>query len=165
MAKFIFRSLVQRIALPYAVFDLHFHPRNRDQFAIASSTGCIALFSVSSTSVNETQTQPNIQQIWTKQVHEDPSIPALFLAWTPDNWFSNSSADGFAVTFSDSRTSVFGTVKDTTDADGFDEWGSFEAKQMIEVWYVALAALDQSSSESEKDNDVVPFMYTGNPSS
>ena len=162
MANFIFRSLVQRIALPYAVFDLHFHPRNRDQFAIASSTGCIALFNVSSNSVNETQTQPNIQHIWTKQVHEDPSIPALFLAWTPDNWFSNPSADGFAVTFSDSRTSVFGTVKDTTDADGFDEWGSFEAKQMIEVWYVALAALDQSSSESEKDNDVVPFMYTGN---
>ncbi|KAJ5233579.1 uncharacterized protein N7469_005345 [Penicillium citrinum] len=151
-------SLVQRIALPYAVFDLHFHPRNRDQFAIASSTGCIALFTVSSDSFTA---QPNIQRVWTKQVHEDSSIPALFLAWAPDNWFPNPSADGFAVTFSDSRTSVFGTVKDTTDADGFEEWGSFEAKQMIEVWYVALAAM-QSSSENDKDNDVLPFMYTGN---
>jgi diphthamide biosynthesis protein 7 len=106
--------------------------------------------------------QPNIEQLWTKQVHEDPSIPALFLAWTPQNWFPSPSADGFAVTFSDSRTAVFGTEKDITEEDGLIEWGSFEAKQMIEVWFVALAAMTQSSQESEKKQNTIPFMYTGN---
>lgn len=111
---------------------------------------------------NDTSSQPNIEQIWTKQVHDDPSIPALFLAWTPENWFSNPSADGFAVTFSDSRTSVFGTVKDLIEEDGFNEWGSFEAKQMIEVWFVAFAAMAPSSGENEGKENKVPFMYTGN---
>ncbi|KAJ5396704.1 hypothetical protein N7509_004817 [Penicillium cosmopolitanum] len=155
-------SLVQRVPLPYAVFDLHFHPRNRSQFAIASSTGCVALFNVNSGFANDASSQPNIEQIWTKQVHDDPSIPALFLAWTPQNWFSNPSADGFAVTFSDSRTSVFGTVEDITEEAGLDEWGSFEAKQMIEVWFVALAAMTPSSGENEGKENNVPFMYTGN---
>jgi diphthamide biosynthesis protein 7 len=153
---------VQQVPLPYAVFDLHFHPRNRSQFAIASSTGCIALFNVNPDSGNDTSSQPNIEKIWTKQVHDDPSVPALFLAWTPENWFSNPAADGFAVTFSDSRTSVFGTVKDITEEDGLDEWGSFEAKQMIEVWFVALAAMTPSSGGNEGKENKLPFMYTGN---
>lgn len=156
------RSLVQRIPLPYAVFDLHFHPRNRNQFAIASSTGCVALFNVSPSQNNDVASEPNIHQLWEKQVHEDSSIPALFLAWTPDNWFPNPSADGFAVTFSDSRTSVFGTAKDLTQEDGLEEWGIFEAKQMIEVWFVALAAMSSSSDTEEAKNNKLPFMYTGN---
>ncbi|CAI7677995.1 unnamed protein product [Penicillium pancosmium] len=155
-------SLVQRVPLPYAVFDLHFHPRNHSQFAIASSTGCVALFNVNYGFANDASSQPNIELIWTKQVHDDPSIPALFLAWTLQNWFSNPSADGFAVTFSDSRTSVFGTVEDITEEGGLDEWGSFEAKQMIEVWFVALAAMTPSSGENEGNENMVPFMYTGN---
>ncbi|KAJ6111813.1 hypothetical protein N7523_007874 [Penicillium sp. IBT 18751x] len=145
---------VQRLALPYAVFDLHFHPRDRSKFSIASSTGAVALFSVTSES-----TQPTINHIWTKQVHEDSSIPALFLAWTPENWFSQSKSDGFAVTFSDSRTAVFGTEGDLTEVDKITEWGSFEAKQMIEVWFVALTAMQGESTEKK---DIIPFMFTGN---
>jgi diphthamide biosynthesis protein 7 len=136
------------------VFDLHFHPRDRSKFAIASSTGAVALFSVSSESA-----QPAIDPIWTKQVHEDTSIPALFLAWTPENWFSQSQADGFAVTFSDSRTAVFGTESDLSAEDKITEWGSFEAKQMIEVWFVALAAMQGGTTELK---DTIPFMFTGN---
>jgi len=140
------------LALPYAVFDLHFHPRERSKFAITSSTGAVALFSVSES------TQPTINPIWTKQIHEDNSIPALFLAWTPQNWFPQPKADGFAVTFSDSRAAVFGTESDLTEEDKITEWGSFEARQMIEVWFVALAAMGGSA----QTKDTIPFMITGN---
>ncbi|KAJ5161108.1 hypothetical protein N7492_006500 [Penicillium capsulatum] len=149
-------SLVQRVALPYAVFDLHFHPRHRNKFAIASSTGCVALFNIP----NNTAT-PTINQIWTKQVHEDTSIPALFLAWAPQGWFPQKQADGFAVTFSDSRTAVFGTEGDLEDKAAIQEWGSFAARQMIEVWFVALAAMQQPR-EPEKQQNKTPFMFTGN---
>ncbi|KAJ5692501.1 hypothetical protein N7462_001924 [Penicillium macrosclerotiorum] len=148
-------SLVQRVSLPYAVFDLHFHPRDRNKFAIVTSTGCVSLFNVSTS-------PPTIHQVWTKQVHEDTSIPALFLAWTPESWCSGSKADGFAVTFSDSRTVVFGSEDALTDATALVEWGSFEAKQMIEVWFVALAAIPVSSQGIEEKKDIVPFMFTGN---
>ncbi|KAF3390553.1 Diphthine methyltransferase [Penicillium rolfsii] len=147
-------SLVQKVSLPYAVFDLHFHPRDTSKFAIASSTGCISLFEVSAT-------EPSIHQIWTKPVHENASIPALFLAWASKNWFSEPDADGFAVTFSDSRTTVFGTTKDITDGSAFTEWGSFEARQMIEVWFVALAEM-QVPGNGESKVDTIPFMFTGN---
>ena len=150
-------SLVQRVALPYAVFDLHFHPRDRSKLAIASSTGCVALFNVS----NGKNTHPTLDQIWTKQVHEDPSVPALFLAWAPQDWLPQKQADGFAVTFSDSRTSVFGTEGSIADEESISEWGSFPAKQMIEVWFVALAAMRQSP-ESGDGKHYTPFMFTGN---
>ncbi|CEJ57228.1 hypothetical protein PMG11_05928 [Penicillium brasilianum] len=146
-------SLVQKVSLPYAVFDLHFHPRDPSKFAIASSTGCISLFSISAT-------QPGIHQLWTKQVHEDSSIPALFFAWAPEKWLSQTDADGFAVTFSDSRTAVFGTTKDITDERAITEYGSFEARQMIEVWFVALAAMQGSQNDESKQH--IPFMFTGN---
>lgn len=150
-------SLVQRVALPYAVFDLHFHLRDRSKLAIASSTGCVALFIVS----NGTNTHPTLNQIWTKQVHEDSSVPSLFLAWAPKDWFPQKQADGFAVTFSDSRTSVFGTEGSIADEEGISEWGSFPAKQMIEVWFVALGAMRQTP-ESGDGQHYTPFMFTGN---
>lgn len=149
-----FSSLVQRLDLPYAVFDLHFHPREKDKFAIASSTGAVALFNLS-----RGQNQTSITPIWTKQVHEDPSIPTLFLAWTPDSWLPRPVSDGFAVTFSDSLTVVFGTNGALTDEAGFTELGSFHARQMIEVWFVALSTAKQSIENSAQNN--VPFMYTG----
>lgn len=150
------RSLVERLALPYAVFDLHFHPKDESRFAIASSTGCVALFKVSIDS-----TQPTFEPLWTKQVHEDPSIPALFLAWAPQNWFPQSKMDGFAVTFSDSLTAVFGTEGALSKEDEITELGSFQARQMIEVWFVALAAVPDSQS-ADQTRDTVPFMFTGN---
>ena len=157
------RSQIQRIAVPYAVFDLHFHPTEKNLFAIASSVGSVVLFQVSTDSGDPSTTNPSMTQLWTKQVHEDPSVPALFLAWAPQNWFPRSPADGFAVTFSDSRTAVFGTRGNLREEESVAEWGTFEAKQMIEVWFVALAAItgpetpdvDQTASET-------PFMFTGN---
>ncbi|KAJ5115024.1 hypothetical protein NUU61_000783 [Penicillium alfredii] len=166
-------SLIQRIALSYAVFDLHFHPRHPNTLAIASSVGSIALFKVSSAASAEDSLcpalHPSISHVWTKQVHEDPSIPALFLAWAPQTWFSRAGVDGFAVTFSDSRTAVFGVEGDLDNEEQITEWGTFEARQMIEVWFVALATIPQSLSTTihdetpEKESQQgVSFMFTGN---
>lgn len=124
--------------------------------------GSVALFQVSTDfSGNASTASPRITQLWTKQVHEDPSIPALFLAWAPQNWFPRPAADGFAVTFSDSRTSVFGTEGDIHDEDSVVEWGTYEAKQMIEVWFVALSTA-AGNPEAGKDQSTTPFMFTGN---
>ncbi|KAJ5154488.1 uncharacterized protein N7500_009927 [Penicillium coprophilum] len=151
---------IQRIAVPYAVFDLHFHPRNKNLFAIATSVGSVALFQVST--AGDTSASPSITQIWTKQVHEDPSIPALFLAWAPQNWFPQPAADGFAVTFSDSRTAVFGTEGDVRQEECVTEWGTYEAKQMIEVWFVALSTSRANPNAETQNPSAIPFMFTGN---
>ncbi|CAI7577383.1 unnamed protein product [Penicillium glandicola] len=155
-------SQIQRIAVPYAVFDLHFHPRQKNLFAIASSVGSVSLFQVSTTTGDASAT-PSVTQLWTKQVHEDPSIPALFLAWAPQNWFPKPAADGFAVTFSDSRTAVFGTEGDIRQ-ESIEEWGTYEAKQMIEVWFVALStSAGNPDVETQTPSAVAtPFMFTGN---
>ncbi|EAU38344.1 conserved hypothetical protein [Aspergillus terreus NIH2624] len=155
------RSLIQKIPLPYAVFDLHFHPTNPSILAIASSAASVALFQVSAT---------EITHLWTRPVHEDPSIPALFLAWTPPKWLSQDDADGFAVTFSDGTTSVFGAqVASSREEDkglarasasnDITELGSFAARQMIEVWFVALATYDDEPASPQSS---VPFLFTGN---
>ncbi|KAF4771902.1 hypothetical protein N7455_008120 [Penicillium solitum] len=153
-------SQIQRIAVPYAVFDLHFHPRNKSLFAIASSVGSVSLFQVSTT--GDASASPSITQLWTKQVHEDPSIPALFLAWAPQNWFPKPAADGFAVTFSDSRTAVFGTEGDIRQEENIEEWGTYEAKQMIEVWFVALSTSKGTPDAETQNPAAIPFMFTGN---
>lgn len=137
------------------MFDLHFHPRHRDKFAIASSTGCVTLFKI-----GHQPTQPYIELVWTKQVHGDPSIPALFLAWAPPHWFPNSKTDGFAVTFSDSRTVVFGTEGDLKEEHQLNELGVFNTRHLIEVWFVALATFSEPQSDDQK-RDLVPFMFTG----
>ncbi|KAJ5864776.1 uncharacterized protein N7529_006692 [Penicillium soppii] len=156
-------SQIQKIAVPYAVFDLHFHPTQKNIFAIASSVGSVALFQLSIDSTGDASTtDPNMTELWTKQVHEDSSIPALFLAWAPQNWFPRSPADGFAVTFSDSRTAVFGTQGDLRKEESVVEWGTYEAKQMIEVWFVALASMAGSSPAAGQKPIESPFMFTGN---
>lgn len=142
--------------VPYAVFDLHFHPRDPNLFAIAGSSGCVALFKVS----GEEET---ITPLWTLPVHEDTSIPALFLAWTPQNWFTQEKADGFAVTFSDGQTTVFGTTSgDITEREKITEVGTFRVKETIEIWFVALhvyqyAITDTNGGPSPK----LPFLFTG----
>lgn len=157
-----YRSQIQRIDLPYAVFDLHFHPKQKNLFATASSVGSVALFQVDFDSPGDVSTKdPIITQLWTKQVHEDPSIPCLFLAWAPSNWFPRHLADGFAVTFSDSRTAVFGTQDDIRSSPPI-EWGTFEATQMIEVWFVVLASITGSETPGTEKAPPTPFMFTGN---
>ncbi|KAB8260231.1 hypothetical protein BDV32DRAFT_158863 [Aspergillus pseudonomiae] len=145
---------IQTLPLPHAVFDLHFHPTDPTLFAIATSSASVSLFRVSLPSGGE----PEIRPLWTKAVHEDPSIPALFLAWTPASWLTAERADGVAVTFSDGRTSVFGApegISDGADAEsGLVEVGCFAARESIEVWFVAVAVLSDGEGRE-------PVMFTG----
>lgn len=98
----------------------------------------------------------SITPLWTKSVHEDSSIPALFLAWTPRDWLAKEEADGFAVTFSDGQTTVFGSsTGDITQAEEITDVGTYNARQMIEVWFVALA------SYYNTEDQAVPFLFTG----
>lgn len=173
------RTQISRYALEAAVFDLQFHPAPRDQgkntetetdreqniFAVAASDAFVSLFTVSP--------ETGFTCLWRKFVHEDPSIPALFLAWVPENWLPGSR-DGFAVTFSDGKTGVFGLEEgESASGDGADgeqgaELGVFEAKQLIEVWFVAMASYPvviEGSEDSypEKGGKVyAPYMFTGN---
>ena len=133
------------------MFDLHFHPRDPNLFAITGSSGCVALFRVLVSGGAE-----SITPLWTKPVHEDSSIPALFLAWTPRGWFTNEQADGFAVTFSDGQTTVFGNnTGNITQAEEITDVGTYHARQMIEVWFVALATYHNTEGQS------IPFLFTG----
>ncbi|KAL4980614.1 hypothetical protein BDW66DRAFT_147043 [Aspergillus desertorum] len=138
-----------------AVFDLHFHPRQDNILAIATSDASFSLFTVSP------ETETGFMLLWTKNVHENSSIPALFFAWLPENWLhtkgTGASSDGFAVTFSDGRTSVFGLTRNRDEP--VTVLGSFEAKQPIEVWFVAVASY-LNSSAAEKV--FTPYLFTGN---
>lgn len=146
------RIHIQTVPLQYAVFDLQFHPRDPTLLGVASSAAAVAFFRVSSTT--EGQGHPKIQHIRTIDVHEDSSIPALFLAWSPER-FLRGNAEAFAVTYSDGRTSVFETKNDLTKAE-FTEH-QFQPKQMIEVWFVALGTF-QEDWESDKSYS---FLFTG----
>ncbi|KAL6240139.1 hypothetical protein BDW75DRAFT_197064 [Aspergillus navahoensis] len=152
-------ALTQKSIYPInaAVFDLHFHPRQDDIFAIATSDASISLFAVSP------KTEAGFTLLWTKSVHEDPTIPALFLAWLPEIWLNpkraGASSDGFAVTFSDGRTGVFSLTGNQDEP--VTELGSFEAKQPIEVWFVAAASY-LTSSPAEKVHTYTPYLFTGN---
>ncbi|KAE8336109.1 hypothetical protein BDV24DRAFT_178803 [Aspergillus arachidicola] len=154
---------IQKIPLPHAVFDLHFHPSKPTLFAITTSSGSVSLFRLTTPSGRD----PEILPLWTKPVHDDPSIPALFLAWTPASWLNGANADGFAVTFSDGRTGVFGCSADSISgeadgvsnvgagADALVEVGCFAVREMIEVWFVALAEFSTSGGGGER------FLFTG----
>ncbi|KAE8350723.1 hypothetical protein BDV28DRAFT_150670 [Aspergillus coremiiformis] len=144
-------SQIQKIPLPYAVFDLHFHPTDPTCLAVATSTASVALFRLSAGPT------PELHPVWTKSVHEDPSIPALFLAWMPTRFLDCGQADGFAVTFSDGRTAVWGCSRGMSDPEQITEVGSFAAREMIEVWFVALGVFSDDGSSRE-----IPFMFTGN---
>ncbi|KAL4901391.1 hypothetical protein BDW74DRAFT_187777 [Aspergillus multicolor] len=161
-------ALTQKSTYPIivAVFDLHFHPKQDNILAIATSDASVSIFRVSP------ESETGFTLLWTKTVHEDPSVPALFLAWLPDNWLIPSPAkanqDGFAVTFSDGRTGVFGLTGDATGLEAVEggdvdeqitELGSFDAKQPIEVWFVAVASYLNSSAEIPA---YTPYMFTGN---
>ena len=142
--------------MPYAVFDLQFHPSRHSLFARATSTGSVALFDTAI----PTSSTPAISLLWTHSVHEDPSVSALYLSWAPAGWFRNPQVDALALTFSNGQTGLFASGHgDISEEDSLFEVGSFEAKQTIEMWFVALATLDEKRADSTATR--IPFMFTG----
>ncbi|PYH41954.1 uncharacterized protein BP01DRAFT_347991 [Aspergillus saccharolyticus JOP 1030-1] len=159
-------TLLYKHSLPYAVFDLHFHPRDPSLLSIATSAGSVAFFRLTSGVKDD---PPTLTPLLTQPVHEDPSIPALFLAWTPSTWPSitpDSSLDAFAVTFSDSRTTIFqytpGASPDSPPQ--ITELDTFPASQAIEVWFAALATFHDptTTTTSSSSQQQVPYIFTGN---
>lgn len=62
---------------------------------------------------------------------------------------------------------MFGTEGKLTEEDQITELGVFEARQMIEIWFVALSAIpgitETGEGEATKQKrDTMPFMFTGN---
>ena len=139
--------LIQRFPLPYAVFDLHFHPSQPSLLAVATSTGSVALFSVL-VSRNDAQ----IIHIWTRLI--DPEVSGLFLTWAPDKFFPDPKTDGLAVTLSDGRTTILASDDYFSKQDTISEMAVFQAKHTIEVWFVALATFVTLTG-------AWPFMFTG----
>ncbi|PYI33615.1 hypothetical protein BP00DRAFT_391786 [Aspergillus indologenus CBS 114.80] len=169
-------TLLSKLPLPYAVFDLHFHPRDPSLLSIATSAGSVAFFRLTP-GENDDQ-PPTLNHLLTHAVHEDPSIPALFLAWTPSTWPSltpgtntdNTPLDAFAVTFSDSLTTIFQYTPgpDPDSPPQIAELDSFPASQAIEVWFAALATFPNASSSQQQQQQQqqaqqqIPYIFTGN---
>ncbi|OJD22929.1 hypothetical protein ACJ73_05725 [Blastomyces percursus] len=112
---------IHKIPLPHAVFDLHFSLRDQSLFAIATSAASISLYRLEYSSP---KAPSSIIHLTTIPVHEDPSISSLYLSWLPpsslpagnkevnhshdrDHSPNRASTDGFAVSFSDGRVSIF----------------------------------------------------------
>ncbi|KAL3463028.1 hypothetical protein BJX64DRAFT_132276 [Aspergillus heterothallicus] len=156
---------ISRYPLPHAVFDLHFHPQIPNLLGIATSAGTVSLFNVSTA-----DGEARFTQLATYSVHDDPSIPALYLAWLPQGWLPGSGRDGFAVTFSDGRTGVFGvdftsaaaaTDRKYGESDEVTELASFNAKQPIEIWFVAAASFPHSQEKDTAQPTSTPYLFTG----
>ncbi|KKZ67061.1 hypothetical protein EMCG_07232 [[Emmonsia] crescens] len=138
---------IHKTPLLHAVFDLHFSPRDHTLFAIATSAASVSLYHLESSCPS---TPSSIIHLTTIPVHEDPSIPALYLSWLPpphltaenkrsqghDHYHDQSSTDGFAVTFSDGRVSIFHT--NPPSSHNFSKESMTEIVlpgEPIEVWF------------------------------
>ncbi|KAL4796930.1 hypothetical protein BDV19DRAFT_360102 [Aspergillus venezuelensis] len=171
---------ISRYPIDAAVFDLQFRDRSgasngkfpSNIFAIAASDASVSLFTV----FPESESNPGFACLWKSTVHEDHSIPSLYLAWLPENWLPTHQKNnsGFAVTFSDGLTKVFSINEPSTqDGEGNEtvkvtELGVYEAKQPIEIWFVAAASyptlLDTSTTQegSVEGSLATPYLFTGN---
>ncbi|KGQ00787.1 hypothetical protein PAAG_12547 [Paracoccidioides lutzii Pb01] len=110
---------IHKISLPHAVFDLHFSPRDPTLIAIATSVASVSLYSLGSLKNHDsTASNPDIIiHLTTIPVHEDLATSVLYLSWLPPGHLTTGhkyshdqlATDGFAVSFSDGRVSIFHT--------------------------------------------------------
>ncbi|PGH11692.1 hypothetical protein AJ79_04715 [Helicocarpus griseus UAMH5409] len=154
---------IHKTPLPQAVFDLHFSPRDPTLLAIATSAASVSLYRLETCSSASTPTGLTHQT--TIPVHEDPSIPALFLSWLPPPPGSHdiehakpcTDIDGFAVSFSDGQVSIFHT---NPPSHSFSKESLTEIAlpgEPIEVWYTAFH-LRQNGSLAGKG---YPMLFSG----
>ncbi|BCS14937.1 hypothetical protein ALUC_70170S [Aspergillus luchuensis] len=162
-------TLRHKHPLPFAVFDLHFHPTDPTLAAIATSAASVVFFRITPDFDAGEDVSSCIKEIHSHQVHEDPSIPALYLAWLPAGWHSTTTSTsttnpegeteyGFAVTFSDGLTTIFNTnLSSLPNSFSIAEESSYPATQQIEVWFVAAATYPPPQS----DGDKMRYIFTG----
>ncbi len=99
-------NLLQTKALPYALLDLHFSPRNPSIFAVATSVGSVSLFSL------DFARDSNLMFIRSVQVC-DSSILVLSLAYQVQDSIRGSPL--IAVSLSNGHLAVFDEEQDEQD--------------------------------------------------
>ncbi|EEP82738.1 predicted protein [Uncinocarpus reesii 1704] len=110
-------SPVQSLPLDSAVFDFQFSPRDPSLFAVALSKSVVSLYRIE-ISNDELNLSARIVFVRSINIHEDAAQLALCLAWIPTGSRQQNKEDtpdikdGFAVSFSDGRVSVFYTKSD-----------------------------------------------------
>lgn len=159
------------VPLPYAVFDIKFHPIRQHILGVAGSDGSNSVYSVSKDdqSVSDSTTGPQIQHMWTTST-ERPGISALYFSWFPEDWFPLNTVpytDGFAVSFSNGQTRIYvleplrGKSHDL--AKNMGDWKYIiheylpERRKNIEPWFVALAKYENPNVNGGMES----YMFTG----
>ncbi|EEA18997.1 hypothetical protein TMatcc_010460 [Talaromyces marneffei ATCC 18224] len=164
----------QVVPLPYAVFDIKFHPIRQHILGVAGSDGSISVYSVSKEDHRDRTTDPQIQHYWTSSA-EHPGVSALYFSWFPEDWFPLASipyTDGFVVSFSNgtTRTCVLdplpGKSYDIAKNKGSKNGGSWqfisteylpERRKNIEPWFLALAKYQNPNLPGGMES----YMFTG----
>ncbi|EER44560.1 conserved hypothetical protein [Histoplasma capsulatum var. duboisii H88] len=142
---------IHKTLLPHAVFDVHFSPRDPSLFAIATSNASVSLYNLEYSSP---QNPHIILHLTTITAHENPSIPSLYLSWLPPSHLTAGnkgkehshahgyspdqlSTDGFAVSFSDGRVSIFHTNSPSHDFSQDSMTEIVLPGEPVEVWFTA----------------------------
>ncbi|OJD15405.1 hypothetical protein AJ78_04337 [Emergomyces pasteurianus Ep9510] len=158
---------IHKTSLPHAVFDLHFSPRDPTLFAIATSAACVSLYRLEATHehgpCSSLSSPTSITHLTSIPVHEDPSIPALYFSWLPpplltarskrslnhDQYHGQLSTDGFAVSFSDGRVSIFHTNPPSHDISKESMTEIALPGEPVEVWFTTFHYGSSLSGEEQ----------------
>ncbi|OAX83373.1 hypothetical protein ACJ72_02265 [Emergomyces africanus] len=144
---------IHKISLPHAVFDLHFSPRDPTLFAVATNAASVCLYRLEASHANGRSSSlssfTSITLLTSIPVHDDTSISALYFSWLPpptlttgsrgslDHDYHNGqlSTDGFAVSFSDGRVSVFHTNSPSHEISKESMTEIALPGEPVEVWF------------------------------
>lgn len=148
----LYRQQKQVVPLPYAVFDIEFHPIRKHILGVVGSDGSISVYSVSKDENTDGSTVPQIQHFWST-AGERPGVSALYFSWFPKDWFPLASipyTDGFAVSLSNGTTRILLLEPEPRKSHDIaqnrkGDWNFLcseylpERRKGIEPWIVALA--------------------------
>ena len=116
-------SLIQTINTPYAVLDLHFSPSEPKLLAVATSTGCICLYTTESFGPDPIGHVKTIDLV-------DSSTLVLALAWCP----TSMDRSTIAASFSDGRIA-------TIDYEAPESSFKAATSHSLEAWTLAWSAM------------------------
>lgn len=170
----LYRQQKQVVPLPYAVFDIEFHPIRQHILGVVGSDGSISVYSVSKDENTDGSTVPQVQHFWSTK-GERPGVSALYFSWFPKDWFPLATipyTDGFVVSLSDGTTRILilqpepGMSYDIAKNKGSQKGGGWnflcteympERRKGIEPWFVALARYANPKQPGGKES----YLFTG----